>query len=59
MLTPKEMAERDPCVVTEVRGQGVPLAMVPSGGYGPASWEAHARSIEGILTRFDPEIGAA
>ena len=28
-------------------------AMVLSGGYGPHSWEAHARSIEGILARFD------
>jgi hypothetical protein len=30
--------------------------MVLSGGYGPASWEAHARSIEGILARFDPQV---
>src|SRR5262249_29018685 len=41
-LTREEMAERDLYVVTEVRGRGVPLAMVLSGGYGPASWEAHA-----------------
>jgi histone deacetylase 11 len=53
MLTADEMAERDLYVVTEVRERGVPLAMVLSGGYGPASWEAHARSIEGILARFD------
>jgi histone deacetylase 11 len=53
MLTAEEMAERDLYVVTEVRERGVPLAMVLSGGYGPASWEAHARSIEGILVRFD------
>ncbi|MFN4259095.1 MAG: hypothetical protein ACK4RK_07335 [Gemmataceae bacterium] len=33
----------------------VPLALVLSGGYGPLSWEAQARSIEGILTRFDEE----
>jgi histone deacetylase 11 len=52
-LTAEEMAERDLYVVTEVRERGVPLALVLSGGYGPASWEAHARSIEGILTRFD------
>jgi len=29
--------------------------MVLSGGYGSLSWEAHARSLEGILTRFDKE----
>jgi hypothetical protein len=49
------MAERDLYVVTEVRERGVPLAMVLSGGYGPASWEAHARSLEGILARFDQQ----
>jgi histone deacetylase 11 len=53
LLTADEMAERDLLVVTEVRQRGVPLAMVLSGGYGPASWEAHARSIEGLLARFD------
>jgi histone deacetylase 11 len=53
VLTPAEMAERDLFVVTEVREPGIPLAMVLSGGYGPASWEAHARSLEGILARFD------
>jgi histone deacetylase 11 len=52
-LTADEMAERDLYVVTEVRERNVPLAMVLSGGYGPVSWEAHARSIEGILARFD------
>ncbi len=52
-LTSEEMTDRDLYVVTEVRERGVPLAMVLSGGYGPASWEAHARSLEGILTRFD------
>jgi histone deacetylase 11 len=55
-LTPAEMAERDLYVVTEVRERGVPLAILLSGGYGPASWRAHAESIEGILTRFDREI---
>ncbi|HZV05494.1 MAG TPA: histone deacetylase [Gemmataceae bacterium] len=52
-LTPEDLAERDLYVVTQVRERGIPLAMVLSGGYGPASWEAHARSIEGILARFD------
>jgi len=52
-LTPDDMAERDLFVVTEVRGRGIPLAMVLSGGYGSLSWVAHARSIEGILARFD------
>jgi hypothetical protein len=55
-LTAEEMAERDLYVVSEVRERGVPLALVLSGGYGPASWEAHARSIEGILVRFDREV---
>src|SRR5262249_15235634 len=27
------------------------------GGYGPASWQAQAQSIEGILVRFDGEVG--
>jgi histone deacetylase 11 len=53
MLTADELAERDLFVVTETRERGVPLAMVLSGGYGPASWEAHARSVEGVLARFD------
>lgn len=52
-LTADEMAERDLYVAAEVRGRGIPLAVVLSGGYGPASWEAHARAIEGVLTRFD------
>jgi histone deacetylase 11 len=55
MLTATEMAERDLYVVTEVRERGISLAMVLSGGYGPASWEAHARSLEGILARFDKQ----
>jgi len=53
-LTIEDMCERDLYVVTQTRERGVPLAMVLSGGYGPQSWEAHARSIEGILARFDP-----
>jgi len=52
-LTVEDMADRDLYVVTQVRERGIPLAMVLSGGYGPASWKAHARSIEGILARFD------
>jgi histone deacetylase 11 len=53
MLTDDDLAGRDLYVATAARERGVPLAMVLSGGYGPASWEAHARSIEGILARFD------
>jgi histone deacetylase 11 len=53
LLTPSEMAERDLMVITEARERRVPVAMVLSGGYGPLSWQAHARSIEDILTRFD------
>lgn len=52
-LTMEEMAERDLYVVTEARRRGAPVAMVLSGGYGSKSWLAHARSIEGIVTRFD------
>jgi histone deacetylase 11 len=55
-LTPDEMAERDLYVVTAAREQGVPLALVLSGGYGPKSWEAHARSLEGVLARFDKQV---
>jgi histone deacetylase 11 len=52
-LSDADMADRDLFVVTEARDRGIPVAMVLSGGYGPKSWLAHARSIEGILTRFD------
>jgi histone deacetylase 11 len=52
-LTVAEMAERDLLVASEVRGRGIPMALTLSGGYGPESWQAHARSIEGLLTRFD------
>lgn len=52
-LTPEEMAERDLFVTTAARERGVPVAMVLSGGYGSGSWLAHARSIEGLLARFD------
>jgi histone deacetylase 11 len=53
MLSPEQMLERDLHVVSEVRARGIPLAMVLSGGYGPQSWQSHARSIEAIITRFD------
>jgi histone deacetylase 11 len=55
LLSPADLAVRDQFVLTKVRGRRIPLAMVLSGGYGPLSWEAHARSLEGILTRFDPD----
>jgi histone deacetylase 11 len=55
-LTEAEMAERDLFVFTEARERKVPVAMVLSGGYGPGSWRAHARSIEGILARFDRAV---
>jgi histone deacetylase 11 len=56
-LTIDEMIDRDLYVVSEVRARGIPLAMVLSGGYGPQSWQAHARSIEAIATRFDQRQG--
>jgi histone deacetylase 11 len=52
-LTVEEMVERDLYVVTQVRERNIPLAMVLSGGYGPHSWEAHAKSIEALATHFD------
>jgi histone deacetylase 11 len=52
-LTLPQMIERDLYVVTQVRERNIPLAMVLSGGYGPHSWEAHAKSIEALATRFD------
>lgn len=52
-LTPQDLAERDLFVIAEARLRQIPIAMVLSGGYGPLSWDAHARSIEGIVTRFD------
>ncbi|HXG10934.1 MAG TPA: histone deacetylase [Gemmataceae bacterium] len=55
-LAPADLAERDLYIITEVRARSIPLAMVLSGGYGPLSWEAHARSIEGILARFDRAV---
>jgi histone deacetylase 11 len=58
-LTPAEMEQRDLEVVTTARERGVPLAMVLSGGYGPHSWLAHARSIEAILARFDRQTSGA
>jgi hypothetical protein len=54
-LSVKAMAERDLYVVTQVREHGAALAMVLSGLYGRESWLAHARSIEGILARFDQQ----
>jgi histone deacetylase 11 len=52
-LTASDLAERDLLIATEVRGRGVPLAMVLSGGYSSESWKIHADAIEGVLTRFD------
>jgi histone deacetylase 11 len=52
-LSVEDMVDRDLYVVTEVRERDIPLAMVLSGGYGPQSWKAHARSIEALVTRFD------
>lgn len=55
-LSVNDMIDRDLYVVGQVRGRHIPLAMVLSGGYGPHSWQAHARSIEALATRFDAEI---
>jgi histone deacetylase 11 len=52
-LSVEDMIDRDLYVITEVRERGIPLAMVLSGGYGPHSWVAHARSIEALAARFD------
>ena len=53
LLTQAEMAERDLYVFSQARERNIPVVMVLSGGYGPGSWVAHARSIEGIVARFD------
>jgi histone deacetylase 11 len=55
-LTDAELVERDLLVVTTARERGIPLAMLLSGGYGPHSWIAHARSIEALVTRFDAAV---
>ncbi len=52
-LSVDDLVERDLLVATEARERSIPVVMVLSGGYGPHSWLAHARSIEAILTRFD------
>ena len=52
-LTRPDLAERDLLVVTLAREQGIPVAMVLSGGYSTESWRIHADAIEGILARFD------
>jgi histone deacetylase 11 len=49
-LTAGDLAERDVLVVDMVRGRGIPVAMVLSGGYSAESWKIHADAIEGILT---------
>jgi histone deacetylase 11 len=55
-LTDDDLVERDLFVVTAARERGISIAMVLSGGYGPHSWLAHARSLEAILARFDKEV---
>ncbi len=57
-LTDADLAERDLVVATAARDRGIALAMLLSGGYGPHSWQAHVRSIEGILTRFDAAVAS-
>jgi histone deacetylase 11 len=52
-LSVNQMVERDLHVLTEAHTRGIPIAMVLSGGYGPQSWEAHARSIKAAAVRFD------
>ena len=55
-LDMEEMIERDLYVISAVRERDISLAMVLSGGYGPQSWAAHARSIEALATRFDRDL---
>lgn len=35
------MLERDQTVARELRGRGIPMAVVMAGGYGPESWRIH------------------
>ena len=59
-LSRDDMALRDRLVAEIVRGRGIPLAMVLSGGYARDSWRVHADGIEAILGRFDrPEARPA
>ena len=55
LLSRGDIQERDLFVTTEVRGRGIPMAMVLSGGYSKESWRIHTDAIESILTRFDRE----
>ncbi|WP_422930207.1 histone deacetylase [Singulisphaera sp. PoT] len=52
-LSAGDLEERDMLVVNLARERKIPVAMVLSGGYSEQSWQIHADSIEGILTRFD------
>jgi len=52
-LSAEDLAERDLLVVTLAQEHSVPVAMVLSGGYAAESWRIHAKSIEGLITRFD------
>jgi acetoin utilization deacetylase AcuC-like enzyme len=54
LLSPEDLVERDREVIVAARERNIPVAMVLSGGYGPLSWQAHARSIAEIVRRFDP-----
>ncbi len=55
-LAEADLVDRDLCVVGAARERDIAVAMVLSGGYGPQSWRAHARSIEAVLTRFDADV---
>jgi histone deacetylase 11 len=54
-LTIADMVQRDLYVTQEVRRRGIPMALTLSGGYGPESWLAHARSIASLLGQYDPQ----
>ncbi len=52
-LAVEDVNERDIYVVALARKLNIPVAMVLAGGYSNQSAEAHAKSIEGIIKRFE------
>lgn len=52
-LTPQHLNERDLFVISTARERNIPIAMVLAGGYSFESADAHAKSIESIVRKFD------
>jgi Deacetylases, including yeast histone deacetylase and acetoin utilization protein len=52
-LTAQHLNERDLFVISSARERNIPIAMVLAGGYSHESADAHAKSIESIVGKFD------